>query len=52
MHYIVEAGGSAVAYTDRPHAYACAGRRATKFTMVVAEWHSQSHAPHSRRRRV
>jgi transcriptional regulator with XRE-family HTH domain len=47
IHYIVEAGGSAVAYTDRPHAYACAGKRATSFTMVVAEWHAP---PHARRR--
>jgi transcriptional regulator with XRE-family HTH domain len=44
IHYIVEAGGSAVAYTDRPHAYACAGQRAASFTMVVAERHARSSA--------
>jgi transcriptional regulator with XRE-family HTH domain len=36
---VVNAGSGAVAYTDRPHAYACAGRRAVSFTMVVAEFH-------------
>lgn len=41
IHYVIEAGGSAVAYTDRPHAYACVGKKPTRFTMVVAEWHSQ-----------
>jgi transcriptional regulator with XRE-family HTH domain len=53
IHYIVDAGGSAVAYTDRPHAYECAGKRATTFTMVVAEWHTSPRAkPRLRRRRV
>jgi transcriptional regulator with XRE-family HTH domain len=36
---VVDAGRSALAYTDRPHAYACAGRETVSFTMVVAEWH-------------
>ena len=39
VSYVIAAGGSAVAHTDRPHAYACDGRRATRFTMVVSEWH-------------
>jgi transcriptional regulator with XRE-family HTH domain len=38
--YVVERGGSAVAHTDRPHAYSCEGRAAVQFTMVVAEWHA------------
>src|SRR3954467_8064856 len=40
VSYIIESGGSAVAHTDRPHAYACDGRKAVQFTMVVAEWHA------------
>jgi transcriptional regulator with XRE-family HTH domain len=39
VSYVIKEGGSAVAHTDRPHAYACEGRRATRFTMVVSEWH-------------
>jgi transcriptional regulator with XRE-family HTH domain len=39
--YVVEAGAAAVAFTDRPHAYACAGRTPVSFTMVVAEWHAR-----------
>ena len=39
VSYVIRQGGSAVAHTDRPHAYACDGRRATRFTMVVSEWH-------------
>ena len=38
--YLIETGGSAVARTDRPHAYACDGKRSARFTMVVAEWHT------------
>jgi transcriptional regulator with XRE-family HTH domain len=38
--YVIDTGGSAVAHTDRPHAYACEGRHSTQFTMVVAEWHT------------
>jgi transcriptional regulator with XRE-family HTH domain len=38
--YVVESGGSAVARTDRPHAYSCDGRKPVQFTMVVAEWHA------------
>lgn len=48
VSYIIETGGSAAARTDRPHAYACEGRRAVQFTMVVAEWHS--HRRDQRRR--
>jgi transcriptional regulator with XRE-family HTH domain len=40
VSYIVESGGSAVAHTDRPHAYACEGKKPVAFTMVVAEWHA------------
>jgi transcriptional regulator with XRE-family HTH domain len=40
VSYIVESGGSAVAHTDRPHAYACEGKKPVGFTMVVAEWHA------------
>jgi transcriptional regulator with XRE-family HTH domain len=36
----IAAGRGAVAYSDRPHAYACAGRRPVSFTMVVAEPHA------------
>ena len=35
--YVVASGHSAIANTDRPHAYACRGRRRTEFTMVVSE---------------
>jgi DNA-binding XRE family transcriptional regulator/quercetin dioxygenase-like cupin family protein len=38
VSYIIASGGSAVAHTDRPHAYACEGKTPTRFTMVVAEW--------------
>lgn len=34
---IVPAGRSVAARTDRPHAYACAGRRPVRFTMAVWE---------------
>jgi len=37
---IVSAGGSAIAHTDRPHAYAAEGKKPARFTMVVAEWHA------------
>lgn len=40
VSYVIETGGSAVAQTDRPHAYACDGKRPAHFTMVVAEWHT------------
>jgi transcriptional regulator with XRE-family HTH domain len=40
VSYVIETGGSAVAHTDQPHAYACEGRRPVQFMMVVAEWHS------------
>jgi transcriptional regulator with XRE-family HTH domain len=40
VSYVIERGGSAVAHTDRPHAYACDGRKPVQFTMVVAEWHA------------
>lgn len=38
--HIIPADRSATAFTDRPHAYACIGARAVRFTMVVAEWHA------------
>jgi transcriptional regulator with XRE-family HTH domain/mannose-6-phosphate isomerase-like protein (cupin superfamily) len=47
VRYVIATGGSAVAHTDRPHAYAAEGKRAARFTMVVAEWHSSE-----RRRRT
>lgn len=40
VRYVIAAGGSAIAHTDRPHAYLAEGRRPVRFTMVVAEWHS------------
>ena len=40
VSYVIETGGSAVAQTDRQHAYACDGKRPAQFTMVVAEWHA------------
>jgi quercetin dioxygenase-like cupin family protein len=48
VSYVIETGGSAVAQTDRPHAYACDGKRPAQFTMVVAEWHG----PHRDARRA
>src|SRR5205085_6452797 len=45
VRYVIAAGGSAIAHTDRPHAYVADGKRPVRFTMVVAEWHS----PHLRR---
>jgi transcriptional regulator with XRE-family HTH domain len=38
--FALEAGRSASARTDRPHAYSCLGGRPVRFTMVVAERHS------------
>jgi transcriptional regulator with XRE-family HTH domain len=51
VRYVVAAGGSAIAHTDRPHAYAAEGRKAVRFTMVVAEWHRgrSARAPAARR---
>ena len=40
ISYLIDSGGSAVAHTDRPHAYACEGKKSVAFTMVVAEWHA------------
>jgi transcriptional regulator with XRE-family HTH domain len=40
VSYVIPAGRAARALTDRPHAYACIGRRPVRFTMVVAEWHA------------
>lgn len=40
VSYVVEQGASALAHTDRPHAYACVGKKPVRFTLVVAEWHS------------
>jgi transcriptional regulator with XRE-family HTH domain len=39
VRYVVTAGGSALAHTDRPHGYAAEGKKPVRFTMVVAEWH-------------
>ncbi len=39
VSYVIRQGGSAVAHTDRPHAYACDTGPAARFTMVVSEWH-------------
>jgi len=44
VSYVIQTGGSAVAHTDRPHAYACDGKTAVRFTMVVAEPHTPRHA--------
>jgi transcriptional regulator with XRE-family HTH domain len=38
--HLVEQGASALAHTDRPHAYACVGKKPVRFTLVVAEWHT------------
>lgn len=35
--HTVEAGNSLYAMTDRPHAYACIGRKPVRFSMVVCE---------------
>ena len=43
--YRLDAGHAAIASTDRPHAYACAGTRTVRFTMVVAELHPRRAAP-------
>jgi len=40
VSYVIAAGRSARALTDRPHVYACVGRRPVRFTMVVAERHT------------
>lgn len=37
VEYVIAAGRSASAATDRPHAYACAGGRPARFLMVVVE---------------
>jgi transcriptional regulator with XRE-family HTH domain len=41
--HVVAAGASAFAHTDRPHAYACAGRKKAVFAMVVFEPTSGRH---------
>jgi transcriptional regulator with XRE-family HTH domain len=41
VSYVIGTGASALAHTDRPHAYACAGKTPVRFMMVVAEWHSR-----------
>jgi transcriptional regulator with XRE-family HTH domain len=41
ISYVVAAGRSARAFTDRPHAYACVGARPVRFMMGVAEWHAR-----------
>jgi transcriptional regulator with XRE-family HTH domain len=45
MSYAIGTGESAVAYTDRPHAYVCLGARPVRFTMVVWEPHATRPAP-------
>ncbi len=40
VRYVIPAGGSAIAHTDRPHVYAAEGKKAVRFIMVVAEPHS------------
>jgi transcriptional regulator with XRE-family HTH domain len=40
VDYLIAAGHSANAETDRPHAYACAGGRPLRFLMVVMERHA------------
>src|SRR3954469_5982851 len=52
VSYVIESGGSAVAHTDRAHAYACDGKKPVQFTMVVAEWHAPARVPRSRREGV
>lgn len=47
--HVVEEGASALAHTDRPHAYTCAGKKPVRFTMVVAEWHSPGRTGRSTR---
>lgn len=51
VRYVVSAGGSAIAHTDRPHAYAAEGKKPVRFTMVVAEWHTGPRARSAVRRR-
>jgi Cupin domain len=54
VSYVIGTGRSAIAFTDQAHAYACVGGRPVRFTMAVAEWHSQrasSRQPRRRRRR-
>jgi len=40
VSFVVAAGQSASAVTDRPHTYQCMGARPVRFTMVVAERHT------------
>jgi transcriptional regulator with XRE-family HTH domain len=49
VRYVVAAGGSAIAHTDRPHAYAAEGRTPARFTMVVFERHASGAAAGARR---
>lgn len=50
VSYVIAAGRSARAFTDRPHAYACVGARPVRFTMAVAEWHTPRAASRRARR--
>jgi transcriptional regulator with XRE-family HTH domain len=45
VSHLVGQGRSARAWTDRPHSYACVGRRPVRFTMVVFEPHRLTMAP-------
>ena len=40
VSFVIGAGHSASALTDRPHAYECVGGRPVRFTMVVLERHT------------
>jgi DNA-binding XRE family transcriptional regulator len=40
LRFVIAAGRSASALTDRPHAYECVGARPVRFTMVVMERHT------------
>jgi transcriptional regulator with XRE-family HTH domain len=42
VSYVIGTGASALAHTDRPHAYACVGKKPVRFIMVVAEWQSRN----------
>jgi transcriptional regulator with XRE-family HTH domain len=50
VRHVIPAGHSVRALTDRPHSYACVGRRAARFTMVVFEPHQASTVGRARRR--
>jgi transcriptional regulator with XRE-family HTH domain len=51
VSYVVGTGQAVRAFTDRPHAYACAGARPVRFTMAVAEWRTRDEGTPAPRRR-